>query len=76
MSQPWETYRAGNTVRLRRRPVRYHAAAPAPKAAEPAPAPAPDYSAMKKDELVAEAEKRGLDASGTKADIIERLSDE
>lgn len=28
---------------------------------------------LKKDELVALAEARGLDASGTKADIIERL---
>lgn len=71
MSQPWETYRAGNNVRLRRRPVRYHAGeAPA----KPAPAAAPDYSAMKKDELVAEAEKQGVDSSGTKAEIIERLS--
>lgn len=30
---------------------------------------------MKKDELVAAAEKHGLDASGTKADLIERLAD-
>lgn len=32
-----------------------------------------DYSDLKKDELVALAEERGLDSSGTKADIIERL---
>lgn len=72
MPGPWETYRDGNTVRIRRRPVRYRADAP-----KAAPAPeAPDYSSLKKDELIAEAEKRGLDSSGTKADIIERLSHE
>jgi hypothetical protein len=32
-----------------------------------------DYSGMLKDELVAEAESRGIDSSGTKAEIIERL---
>ncbi len=32
-----------------------------------------DYSSLKKDELVKLAEKRELDASGTKAEIIERL---
>ena len=25
MSRPWETYKAGRTVKLRRRPVRHHA---------------------------------------------------
>ena len=74
MSQPWETYRAGRTVRLRRRPVRYHAATPAQPSPAAAPAESPDYSSMKKDELVAEAEARGVDSSGTKAEIIERLS--
>ena len=32
-----------------------------------------DYHSMKKDELVALAEERDLDSSGTKAEIIERL---
>lgn len=32
-----------------------------------------DYTELKKDELIALAEERGLDSSGTKADIIERL---
>jgi hypothetical protein len=31
------------------------------------------YSSMKKDELVSEAEARGLDSSGTKEEIIARL---
>ena len=33
----------------------------------------PNLSAFKKDELVALAEERGVDSSGTKAEIIERL---
>jgi hypothetical protein len=33
----------------------------------------PDLEALKKPELVALAEERGVDASGTKADIIDRL---
>ena len=67
----WETYRAGSTIRLRQRPVRHHA----PKASKPAPAPepAPDYSSLKKDELIEEAAKLGLDTDGTKAEILERL---
>lgn len=32
-----------------------------------------DYTSLKKDELIALAEERGLDSSGTKAEIIERL---
>lgn len=32
-----------------------------------------DYSDLKKDELVALADERGVDSSGTKAEIIERL---
>lgn len=32
-----------------------------------------DYSHLKKDELIALAEERGLDTDGTKADLIERL---
>jgi len=34
-----------------------------------------DYSRMGKDDLVALAEDRGLDASGTKAEIIARLEE-
>jgi hypothetical protein len=34
-----------------------------------------DLSSLKKAELVALAEAQGVDASGTKADIAERLSD-
>jgi hypothetical protein len=34
---------------------------------------APDYDEMKKDELVALAEQRGIDSSGNKPDIIARL---
>lgn len=41
--------------------------------AEPEPPAAPAYGSLKKDELVALAEQRGVDASGTKADIIGRL---
>jgi len=33
-----------------------------------------DLSSMLKDDLIALAEERGLDTSGTKADLIERLS--
>lgn len=38
-----------------------------------AQAAAPDLDTLKKDELVAMAEERDVDASGTKADIIARL---
>lgn len=44
--------------------------APKPKHA----APKPQYDAMLKADLVAAAERRGLDSSGTKADLIARLS--
>ena len=37
--------------------------------------PKPDLSSLKKADLVEVADKRGVDTSGTKADIIERLSD-
>jgi hypothetical protein len=50
-------------------------AAPAPTP-EPEPEPEPetaDYGALLKPDLVEEADKRGIDSSGTKADIIERL---
>jgi hypothetical protein len=70
MSKDWETYQAGGTVRIRRRPVRYRATA---RTTEPVVEAEADLSSMKKDELVAEAEKRGVDSSGTKAEIIERL---
>ena len=35
--------------------------------------PEQDLTALKKDELVALADERGVDSSGTKAEIIERL---
>ena len=42
---------------------------------EPAADEAPDLESLTKAELVAEAEARGLDTSGNKADLLERLSD-
>ena len=33
----------------------------------------PDLTTLKKDDLVSLADKRGLDSSGTKADILARL---
>jgi SAP domain-containing protein len=54
-------------VRLFRRP----GTGPAPK--PEATPPAPDLAALKKAELVELADERGVDSSGTKADIIERL---
>lgn len=42
---------------------------------EPEPEPdGPDWSGMKKAELVEAAEAAGLDTSGTKADLVERLT--
>jgi len=79
MSKPWETYRAGRTVKLRRRPVRYHAAKPLQTTAAPEPEvietaeAAEDYSTLTKAELVQLADEQGLDSSGTKADILGRL---
>ena len=82
MSKPWETYRAGRTVKLRRRPVRYHAGKPLQTTAAPEPEVIEtadeylverDYSTMTKAELVEAAEEQGLDSSGTKADILGRL---
>ena len=76
MSKPWETYRAGRTVKLRRRPVRYHAGKPLQTTAAPEPEPieaATDYSTLTKAELVSLAEEQGIDSSGTKADILGRL---
>jgi len=83
MSKPWETYRAGRTVKLRRRPVRYHAGKPLQTTAAPEPEVIKtadeylverDYSTLTKAELVQLADEQGLDSSGTKADIIGRLS--
>ena len=72
MPRQWETYRFGNSVRLRR--------VGAPPVAKPVVAEpveealqAPDLESFTKAELVAEAESRGVDASGTKAEILERL---
>jgi hypothetical protein len=47
-------------------------AAPARPAAEPETTTV-DYGSLLKAELVEQAEGRGIDSSGTKADIIERL---
>lgn len=63
----WETYRVGRTVRIRR------VSDPAPKKAKAAPAVVVDLTTATKADLVAEAEARGVDASGTKAEILERL---
>lgn len=46
---------------------------PEPVAAEPEPTP--DYTDWRKADLVALATERGIEAEGTKADLIERLSD-
>lgn len=67
--------------RLFRRPGSGRAAARAPKAAaiaQPAATDEPesettDYGALLKAELIETADSRGIDSSGTKADIIERL---
>jgi hypothetical protein len=56
--------------RLFRSPGTAPAKASVTAAVEPA---APDYGSLKKDELIEAAEKRDLDPSGTKAEIIERL---
>ena len=63
----WETYRVGRTVRLRRIP------GPAPKKAVAEPAVVVDLTTATKADLIAEAEARGVDSSGTKAEILERL---
>lgn len=36
--------------------------------------PKPKVAELRKDDLVALAEERGLDTSGTKADLVERLA--
>lgn len=63
------TYRARRTVSASGTDV---AAEPVAETASE-PTDPTDFSSLKKDELVAAAEKRDIDASGTKADIIERL---
>lgn len=68
----WETYRVGNAVRLRRAGGSTVAAKPA-AAVVTTPAPVFDES-LTKAELVAEADRRGIDSSGTKAEIVERLN--
>ena len=87
MSKPWETYRSGGTVKLRRRPVRYqHTTSsknppPSTEAAEVTIATAvgeadtEDYATWLKADLVSLADERGLDSTGTKADLIARLED-
>jgi hypothetical protein len=74
-TRTWETYRLGNAVRLRRvgtnptiGPV---AAKPAAVVVEPEPV---IDETLTKADLIAEAEKRGLDRSGTKADLVERIN--
>lgn len=68
----WETYQVGNGVRLRAVGVKQaKGVAVAPVvAAEPV---VEVEASLTKAELIAEADKRGLDTSGTKADIAERL---
>lgn len=65
----WKPTQHGN--RLFRRPTAAPAK-PVKAAAPPEPEPS-DYDALKKDDLIEAAEKRELDSSGTKADIIDRL---
>lgn len=72
MSRRWETYRVGNAVRLRRVGGSEVAAKPV-AAVVTTTAPVFDAS-LTKAELVAEAERRGVDSSGTKAEIVERLN--
>lgn len=67
----WETYRVGNTVRLRRQGA--PSVTPEPPGAVAYPAVVLGPTATKA-EVVAEAEARGIDASGTKAEILERLN--
>lgn len=60
---------SGRDVTLVRRPRRMAAGRPRP--VEPDPAPA--LGDMLKADLVSLAESRGIDSSGTKADILARL---
>lgn len=71
----YEWKRTEHGRRLFRRPT---PAASTPSAATPAAEPEPetetvDYGSLLKAELVEQADERGIDSSGTKADIIERL---
>jgi hypothetical protein len=63
----WVTVQVGSAVRVRRA----EAKSKAKSAAKAEKVSADDHT---KDELVALAEKRGVDASGTKAEIAERLN--
>ncbi len=66
----WKPTQSGN--RLFRRPG--SGAAPVKvKAAKVAPEPAPAPAYVSKADLVAAAEEKGLDSSGTRAELIERL---
>lgn len=53
---------------------RYRAVAPKRVVVAEPTVEAVDFAALKKDELVAVATKRGVDASGTKAEIVARLN--
>jgi hypothetical protein len=64
VSKQWETFQVGRSIRLRRIGGKRTKAATAPVVDE----------SLTKAELVAEAEERGVDASGTKAEIVERLN--
>lgn len=63
----WKPTQHGN--RLFRRP----GTGPALKQNAAPAAPAPDLTSLKKAELVELADERGVDSSGTKAEILERL---
>lgn len=68
----WETYRFGNRVKIRRvGAVTPPDPDPIQAVAYPAVILGPDAT---KAEIVAEAEARGIDSSGTKAEILERLN--
>lgn len=61
--------RPGTGAPTRRTAASAPAEAPAPAEDEPA------LGSLKKDELIALADEQGVDSSGTKADIIARLTD-
>ena len=71
---------SGRDVTVVRRPQRMAPGRPIPAVspaseASDATVEAPDFGSMLKADVVALAESRGIDASGTKADIVARLSD-
>jgi hypothetical protein len=53
--------------------ARYQRVAKRPVVVVTPPAPSTDYNTLLKADLVSLAEKRGLDTSGTKADLVARL---